>query len=63
MSSTDIVRAWMRNAPVKPTVDEVKSSISGMLDQWHTDKRDGYDVLASAGLDEIVEIVTALRDL
>lgn len=57
------VREWMQSRGRPPTGLEVRTAIGLLLLEWNEQKFDGMDIVADSILDEVVEIIEAIRDL
>lgn len=55
------VREWMHDDEPRPSDDDFVTAISVLMAEWRTYTRNGMDVLASACLDEVREIVDNLQ--
>lgn len=61
--SLNVVRSWMHRNGGCPEYSEFADAIAVLCDDWIRNKSDGMDIVASVALDEIAEIVEAMKDL
>lgn len=61
--SLETVRNWMHRNGRFPEYSEFADAIDVLCVDWIRNKSDGMDIVASASLDEIAEIVEAMKEL
>lgn len=57
------VRRWLRADGDIDSDRDFVAAITRLAEEWHREKSDGMDVVASAVRDELAELVEAMDDL
>ena len=58
----ECVRDWCWRHGENPSDDQVRNAIHAYVFDWMQHRRNGMDVLASSVLDDLEEIISALKD-
>ena len=62
VNSLNAVCGWISGDDVYPAIKECRDAMIAEVLDWYVQKSSGMDIVASSVLDELCEIIKAMRD-